>query len=114
MNLIFQHDNVHCPVAIVRLIESRLLMLGKRQRVEESTVRLTDAPEASPRFQASILIRVPGPDIHATACDHTVRVAVEQALAAVEAQVDTRQDRRKQRQRSQLQLSMVARTGRAW
>lgn len=114
MNLILQHGNVYCPVAIVRLIESRLLTLGERLRIEESTVRLTDAPEASPRFQASILIRVPGPDIHATACDHTVRVAVEKALAVVEAQVNARQDRRQQRQRSQLQLSTVARTGRAW
>lgn len=114
MNLILQPGQVHWPVAVVRLIESRLLTLGERQRIEESTVRLTDAPEASPRFQASILIRVPGPDIHATACDHTVRVAVEKALVAVEAQVNARQDRRPQRQRSQLQLSTVARTGRAW
>ncbi len=114
MSLIFQHGNVHCPVAIIRLIESRLLTLGERQHIEESSVRLADAPEASPRYQASILIRVPGPDIHATACDHTVRVAVEKALAAVEAQVNARQDRRKQRQRSQLQLSTMARTARAW
>jgi len=114
MNLILQHGNVHCPVAIVRLVESRLLRLGERQRIEEAIVRLTDAPEASPRFHASILIRVAGPDIHATACDHTVRVAIEKALAAVEAQVDLRQVRRKQRQRSQLQLSSVARTGHAW
>ena len=114
MNLILQHGNVHCPVAIVRLVESRLLALGARQRIEEASVRLTDAPEASPRFQASILIRVPGPDIHATACDHTVRVAVEKALAAVEAQVGARKGRRHQRQRSQLQLSTAARTGRAW
>ena len=114
MNLILQPGNVHCPIAIVRLIESRLHTLGERQRIEESTVRLTDAPEASPRYQASILIRVPGPDIHATASDHTVRVAVEKALAAVEAQVDARKGRRQRRQRSQLQLSTVARTGRAW
>lgn len=113
MNLILQL-NVHCPVAIIRSIESRLIALGERQRIEDASVRLADAPEASPRYQASILIRVPGPDIHATACDHTMRVAVEKALAAVEAQVNARQDRRLQRQRSRLQLSTVARTGRGW
>jgi len=114
MNLILQFGNVHCPVATARLIESRLLALGERQRIEESIVRLVDTPEASPRYSASVLIRVPGPDIHATASDHTVRVAVEKALAAVETQVDARQGRRQQRQRSQLQLSTVARTGHAW
>ena len=114
MNFILQHGNVHCPAATVELIESRLLKLMERQRIEETTVQLNDAPEASPRYQASIVIRVPGPDIHATACDHTIHVAVEKALAAVEAQVDVRQDRRKLRQRSQLQLSKATRTGRAW
>lgn len=114
MNLILQPGNAHCPVAIVQLIDSRLIALGERQRIEEAIVRLADAPEASPRFQASILLRVPGPDIHAKSCDHTVRVAVEKVLAAVEAQVNARKDRRQQRQRSQLQLSTVARTGRGW
>ena len=114
MNLIFQHGSVHCPAAIVALIESRLLKLSERQRIEETTVQLNDAPEASPRYQASIVIRVPGPDIHATACDHTVRVTVEKLLAEVEAQIDVRQGRRKLRQRSKLQLSTATRTGRAW
>ena len=114
MSLILQHGSVHRPVASVRLVESRLLSLGGHQGIEEAIVRLTDAPEAGPRFQASILIRVPGPDIPATACDHTVRVAVEKVLAADEARVNTRQDRRKQRQRSHLPPSTGARTGRAW
>jgi len=114
MSLILRPGNVRCPIAVVRLIESRLLTLGLRQRIEESTVRLADSPESSPRYQASILLRVPGPDIHAIANDHTVRVAVEKALAAVEAQVDERKGRRQRRQRSQLQLSTVARTGSEW
>jgi len=77
-------------------------------------VRLNDNREGSPRFQASILIRVPGPDIHAVACDHTLRVAVQKALDAVEGQVDARQDRRQAQRRTRLQLAGAARTGRAW
>ena len=68
----------------------------------------------SPRYQASILIRVPGPDIHAVACEHTLRMAVQQALDAVEGQVEARQGSRRARRRSQLQLSSAARIGRGW
>jgi hypothetical protein len=57
---------------------------------------------------------VPGPDIHAVACDHTLRVAVQKALDAVEGQVAVRQGRRQARRRSRLQLSSATRTGRGW
>jgi len=114
MNLILQPGNARTPVALDQLIESRLLALAARQRIEEATVRLYDDREGSPRFQASILIRVPGPDIHAVACDHTLRVAVQKVLNAIEAQVDARQRQRRQRGRSQLSHSAAARTGRTW
>ena len=114
MNLIIQHGNVRFSVALERLIESRLTALAARQRIEEATVLLSDEREASPRYQASITIRIPGPDIHASACDHTMRVTVQKALDAIEAQVDARNGRRRQRLRSNLQLPATARTGRAW
>lgn len=114
MKLIFSHGNVRPSLALDRLIENRLLALGERQRIEEAVVRLTDEREASPRYRASILVRVPGPDLHAAACDHTPRVAVQKALAALETQIGAREGRRRARVRSRLQLSASGRTGRAW
>ena len=90
MNLILQAGNTRSSVALYDLIESRLIALADRQRIEEAVVRLNDNREGSPRYQASIMIRVPGPDIHAVACDHTLRVAVQKALDAVEGQVGAR------------------------
>jgi ribosome-associated translation inhibitor RaiA len=114
MNLILQPGNTRSSAALDHLIESRLIALADRQRIEEAVVRLADHREGSPRYQARIMIRVPGPDIHAVACDHTLRVAVQKALDAVEGQVAARQGRRQARRRSQLQLSSATRTGRAW
>ena len=114
MNLTLQPGNTRTSAALDHLIESRLVALAERQRIEEAVVRLSDHREGSPRFQASIMIRVPGPDIHAVACDHTLRVAVQKAMDAVEEQVVARQTRRRRRLRSQLQQPAAARTGRAW
>ena len=114
MNLILQPGNTRSSAALDHLIESRLIALADRQRIEEAVVRLTYHREGSPRYQASIMIRVPGPDIHAVACDHTLRVAVQKALDAVEGQVAVRQGRRQARRRSRLQLSSATRTGRGW
>jgi ribosome-associated translation inhibitor RaiA len=114
MNLILQPGNARSSAALDYLIETRLIALAERQRIEEAVIRLNDHREASPRFHVGIMIRVPGPDIHVVARDHTLRVAVEKALAAVEAQVDARLGRRRARRRSQLQLSGAMRTGRSW
>ncbi len=111
MKLLLHHGNVPPRPSIERLIERRLLALSTRQRLEEAIVWLEDEREASPRFRASVLLRVPGPDIHAAASDHTVRVAVEKALAAAEAQVSARQGRRIQRRRRQ---PLLAAGGRSW
>ena len=111
MKLLLHHGNVRPRPSVERLVERLLLALSTRQRIEEAVVRLADEREASPRFQVSVLLRIPGPDIHATASDHTVRVAVEKALAAAEAQVDARHGRRLQRRRRQ---PLLAAGGRGW
>lgn len=114
MKLTLQPNNARTTAALKLVIETRLLALSDHQLIEEAIVKLSDEAEASPRFQASILIRIAGPDIRATTCDHTLRVAVEKAIAAVENQVFTRQARRRSRRNSQLQQPATPRTGRAW
>ena len=58
-------------------------------------MRLHDERESSPRFRATVFLRVPGPDVHASAADRNVRDAVAKALDAAEAQIATRQGRRR-------------------
>lgn len=67
MNLTFQFGSVSRPVGLNLMIAARLITLGERRRIEESIFRLTELREASSRLQATVLIRVAGPDIHATA-----------------------------------------------
>ncbi len=111
MKLLFHHGNVRPRPALERLVERRLAALAARQQLEEAVVRLSEEREASPRFRATVLLRIPGPDIHATAIDHTVQVAVEKALAAAETQVASRRGRHVARRRRQ---PLLAPGGRAW
>jgi hypothetical protein len=114
VNIILQSRHARYPQHAARLIEDRLLALAARSRAEQALVRLVDAPEASPRFQVAIFVRLPGPDIHASACDHTVTVAAHKALRLVEAQFDARADRRTRRRRDALRPAAKPRPGRAW
>lgn len=114
MNLLLQSLHTRFPDALARLLEHRLLALGEPWRAEEAIVRLADQREASPRYQASIFLRVPGPDLHASGCDHTPGVAVRKALQSLEAQLAARAGRRQQRRRSNLQHSGGSRLGRTW
>jgi hypothetical protein len=45
---------------------------------------------------------VPGPDLHASACDHTLGVVAEKALRAIETQVAARSRRALLRQKLNL------------
>jgi ribosome-associated translation inhibitor RaiA len=114
VNLILQARHARYPEPTARLIEDRLLALGERCRAEQATVRLVHERDASPRFQVLIEVRLPGPDVHASACDHTAAVAAQKALRLIESRLAVRADRRSQRRRSNRQLSAAPRTGRAW
>ena len=48
MNLIIQPGNTRSSAALDTLIESRLIALADRQRIEEAVVRLNDHREGSP------------------------------------------------------------------
>ena len=91
-----------------------MLALAASSRAEEAVVRLIHERDASPRFQVAIFVRLPGPDIHVSACDHTVAVAARRAMRLLEARLATRADRRRQRRRSNLQHPSTPRTGRVW
>lgn len=114
MNIVLLSRQARYPYTVARLLEERLLALVERCRAEEAVVRLTDEREASPRYQVAIFVRLPGPDLHATGCDHTVGVAVRKALRLLEAQLAGRASRRLQRRRSNFRLSSAARTAHAW
>jgi ribosome-associated translation inhibitor RaiA len=97
--LLLQPGNIRPRPVIERLVERRLLALHHRERVEEAIVRLGDERDAGPRFRVRVFLRIPGPDIHATAADRTMSGAVEKAFAAVEAQIRARRGRRVARRR---------------
>jgi ribosome-associated translation inhibitor RaiA len=114
MNLLLHSHHTSYPAPTARLLETELLELAGRYRAEEIVVRLTDEREASPRYHVTIFVRLPGPDVHVSATDHTAAVAARKAIRLLENCLVARADRRRQRRRSNLQHSSAARTGRAW
>lgn len=114
MNLILQSRQTRYPQAVAHLLEERLLALAVRCRAEEAIVHLTDERESSPRYKVAIFVRLPGPDIHATGCDHSASVAARKALRLLESQLAARAGRRLQRRRSNLQQSSATRRAHAW
>ena len=86
MNLILHSHHVRCLAGVMRLLEHRIAALARQSRLELVQVRLNERPGASPRYEATIDVRLPGPDLHAGGCDHTIDTAVHKALQALEAQ----------------------------
>ncbi|HYP16077.1 MAG TPA: HPF/RaiA family ribosome-associated protein [Opitutus sp.] len=104
MKILLRPGNVRSSRFIEAFAQSRLSGLAGRQRIDEAIIQLHEEREASPRFFVTILLRLPGPDIHASARDHTAGVALRKALDSVESQIETRHGRRRWRWRAQRPL----------
>jgi ribosome-associated translation inhibitor RaiA len=81
-------------------VEERLAGIGERRRIDEAIVKVTRHPEASPAWEIFIHLVTPGPDLTATARDHTLAAAFAKNLAGLEDILDAREAKRAGRQRN--------------
>lgn len=70
-------------------------------------VVLAQQRAAAPSFSASVELAVPGPDIHAAACDHTLEAAVLKVARRLEAQVAARKKRQQSHRKGREQCRRV-------
>lgn len=91
------------------MIENNLHVLGELIPISHAEVELNKQPETTPRFRVSALLAVPGPDIHAVACDHTLRAALQKLVSNLKKQFQRRVARRDLRLRNREQFRSVAR-----
>lgn len=80
-------------------VEERLAAVGERRRIDEAIVKVTRHTEASPPWEIFIHLVTPGPDLTATARDHTLAAAFAKNLAELEDILDAREAKRARRRR---------------
>ena len=113
MKLTVQHHYLRSSDELDSLIENRILALQPRLQIDEANVRLECHFEESPAFSVHIHLVTPGPDVVAESRDHTIRAAVNKAMAALEETIGTRALKRSRRIRNNLQgpgLTRLSRT----
>lgn len=71
-------------------LHAGLLDLQKLTAITAAYVRLERLAEASPAMQAHVHLAIAGPDIHATAKDHTIQTVWHKVLKNLKSQISRR------------------------
>jgi ribosome-associated translation inhibitor RaiA len=83
--------------------------LDERIPIARAAVVLERQRDSTPRYQALVLLAVPGPDIHAAARDHTWPAAWSKVTARLREQIQHRRNRQQARQKGERNLQTVRR-----
>lgn len=94
--------------ALRSFVAQELDEAGKEINIERARVVLEQQTETVPACRASVLLVVPGPDIHATGSDHTILAAWLKTRVELERRIKRRKGRRTTRHKSNLQLRASA------
>jgi len=93
----------------IALIRERLELLREQLQIEEANVTIERRLEGSPAFCVHAQLVTPGPDVFASACDHTLQAALRKMIHQLEAKIAQRHLRRSLRLRSNLQEPPIRR-----
>ena len=77
--------------------------------IECARIVLEQKTDEAPACHTSVWLVVPGPDLRAAACDHTILAAWKKTRADLVRQIRDRKSRRITRQKSNLKVRGVAR-----
>ena len=80
MKLTIRNHTLRSPRSIDALIETRLLTLADRVRIDDATVLVEHRTDASPPFRVEIHLAVPGPDLSTERIDNTAVQAFTRAI----------------------------------
>ena len=111
MKLTLEHHHLRSTDELDSLIEERILALQPRLQIDEANVRLEHRRESSPAFCVHVHLVTPGPDVFAEGSDHTLRAAIEKVMAALEARIGDRIEKRHRRVRGNPQEPTRMRLG---
>ena len=104
MKITIHHHHLRSLDRVDTLIEHRIVALARQRPIDAATIHLERRAECSPRFRVRIHLTVPGPDLRAEVCDHTVGTAIARALDAIETHLAERARNRHKSSRGLRQL----------
>jgi len=94
----FRIRGLNADASLRLWLEQQLQRLHSLIPISVAEVLLERQPGHAPAFHAHVHLAVPGPDIHATSCDHTVEAVWLKVTKNLRQQIE----RRKGRQQSKL------------
>ena len=103
MKLSLQHIHIRSSDAVDTLIEERVIALQPRLQIDEANVRLEHRQETSPAFRVQVQLVTPGADLLVEGRDHTIRSAMDKAMAELEQKITSRWFQRSQRTKNNLE-----------
>lgn len=107
MNIIVRYHGPRSRPSWQELAETRLRKLQTLATIE--TARLAIECQRHIKrgaFRVMALLEVPGPDLHAEACDYTLQAALAKVVKSLERQIRTRKNRRADKWKTNLQLGL--------
>ncbi len=107
MKISLRYHGLNAGAAWLGLIESQLAKLQKLAAIAVAQVTLEWRAEVKPSFRVAAQLEVPGPDFHAEATDHTLRAALVKVVKNLERQIRSRNSRRADRWKTNLQLGQA-------
>ena len=111
MKIHLKHLNHQPSTAFTAHVKTALHAFGEIRQIDEAHVVLEHRTEASPAFRVALHLVTPGPDFTAEAVDHTLRAALEKAVAELHEKIEDRSANRSRRARGNLQESAALQPG---
>lgn len=94
MNIQFRIHGLNADASLRAWLEQQLEKLQSLIQITSAEVVLEHRRDAAPAYETHVHLAVPGPDIHATACDHTLEAAWLKVLKNLKRQIERRKTRK--------------------
>lgn len=107
MNIIVRYQGPSSRPSWQELAETRLRKLQTLATIETARVAIEWQRRIKRgAFRVMALLEVPGPDLHAEACDYTLQAALAKVVKSLEKQIRSRKGRRADKWKTNLQFGL--------
>ncbi len=111
MKILLKYFGLNARASWRGLVEAQLRKLENLAAIASAQVTLERQQGVTPPFRVMTLLEVPGPDVHAEARDHTLQAALLKVIKDLERQIRSRNNRRAERWKTNLQLGLMPNQG---
>ncbi len=107
MKILLRYFGLNARASWRGLVEAQLRRLEGLAAIASAQVTLERQHEVRPAFRVVTWLEVPGPDVHAEACDHTLQAALLKVARDLEKQIRARKNRQAEKWKRSLRLGAM-------